>query len=129
MKKIFFIATLSLLGLFGMAQGSGLIAMLEDSPAIAVVHKTTDDANLLSTVIISLDKANNRIIFTTPHRIEGVSITVKQRNERVIIQQNNMTVNKDYSITFPSEAGINRYTIILQKNNQILVKRLEKDWM
>jgi len=129
MKKIFFIATLSFLALFGMAQGGDLIAMLKDPPTITVVAETADDANLLSTVKISLDRANNRINFTTPHRIEGVNITIKQRNERVIIQQNNMTVNKDYSITFPSQAGINRYTVILQKDNQILVKRLEKDWM
>lgn len=88
-----------------------------------------EELNLLNTVEISLDKANNRINFVTPHIIEGVNITIKDRGERVIIQQNNMTISKTYSITFPAEAGVNIYTVILQKDNQIVVKRLEKDWM
>ena len=128
MTKLFFIITLSLLAFFGMAQtNSGLLAMLDEPATMEVL--ADDDANHLNTVNISLDKANNRINFSTPHTIKGINITVKQRGERVIIQQNNMTISKNYSITFPSQAGINRYTVILQKDNQILVKRLEKDWM
>lgn len=88
-----------------------------------------EELNQLNTVEISLDKANNRINFTTPHSIEGVNITIKDKGEKVIIQQNNMTISKSYSITFPAQAGINIYTVILQKDNQIVVKRLEKDWM
>lgn len=93
-----------------------------------VVPKTTKE-NLLNTVKITIDKNSNRIYFSTPHVLTNVNITVKQLGEKVIVQQSNMTINKNYSITFPSQAGISKYTIILQKDNQIVVKRLNKDWM
>jgi hypothetical protein len=87
------------------------------------------EENLLNTVKITMDKNSNRIYFSSPHVLTNVNITVKQLGEKVIVQQNNMTINKNYSITFPAQAGINKYTVILQKDNQIVVKRLNKDWM
>lgn len=94
-----------------------------------VITPPPSGENLLNTVKITMDKNSNRIYFSSPHVLTDVTITVKQLGEKVIVQQSNMTINKSYSITFPTQAGINQYTVILQKGNQIVVKRLNKDWM
>lgn len=130
MKKILFIGLLSLTTLLLMAQtDSELVSMLEELRPVYVEHYKAHQENLLNTVEITLDKKENRVYFKTPHRIEGVNITIKDRGERIIIQQKNMIINKDYSISFPAKPGLNRYTVILQKENHLLVERLEKDWL
>lgn len=130
MAKLFFIGLLSLFTLLLTAQtDSELVTMLEELRPVYIEVQKEHDKNLLNTVKISLDKQNNRINFKTPHTIKGLNITIKDRGNQVIIQQNNMEINKNYSITFPTQAGINRYTVILQKDNHLLVERLEKDWM
>jgi hypothetical protein len=128
MKKILFIGLLSLMTLLLMAQtDSELVSMLDELKPVYVEHQKAHKENLLNTVTISLDKKESRIYFTTPHRIEGVNITIKDRGERIVVQQNNMTINKNYSISFPVASGRNRYTVILQKQNHLLVERLEND--
>lgn len=104
-----------------------------EPPQVTTLQETvlpqSDEENLLNTVKITMDKNSNRIYFSSPHVLTNVNITVKQLGDKIIVQQNNMTINKNYSITFPDQAGINKYTVILQKDNQIVVKRLNKDWM
>jgi hypothetical protein len=130
MKKILFIGLLSLTTLLLMAQtDSELVSMLEELRPVYVEHYKAHQENLLNTIEMTLDKKENRIYFKTPHRIEGVNITIKDRGERIIIQQKNMTINKNYSISFPAKSGLNKYTVILQKENHLLVERLEKDWL
>lgn len=130
MTKLYTILLLSLLTFFAKGQtDSELIAMLNELQPTYEEMMLDYDNNLLNSVEITLDKANNRINFTTPQPIEGVNISIKKRGDQVIIQQNNMTINKEYSITFPEESGISLYTVILQKDNNIVVKRLEKDWL
>ena len=86
------------------------------------------DTNLISSVMIELDKKHNAIIFATKKNISGVNITVKQREEKVIIQKKGVTIKNNFSIFFPPQATKNQYTVILQKDNHILVKRLKKEW-
>jgi hypothetical protein len=130
MKKLLVIGLLSLTTLLLMAQtDSELVSMLEELKPVYVEQHKAYQENLLNTVEVTLDKKQNRIYFTAPYRIEGVNITIKDRGERIIIQQNNMTINKKYSISFPAESGRNKYTVILQKENHLLVERLEKDWL
>jgi len=130
MKKILFIGLLSLTTLLLMAQTDNeLVSMLEELKPVYVEHQKAHQENLLNTIIVTLDKKENRVYFTTPHRIEGINITIKDRGEKIAIQQNNMTINKNYSISFPAVSGRNRYTVILQKQNHLLVERLEKDWL
>jgi hypothetical protein len=130
MKKLLFIGLLSLTTLLLMAQTDGeLISMLDELEPVYVEHHKAHQENLLNTVELTLDKKENRIYFTAPHRIEGVNITIKNRGDQIIIQQNNMTINKNYSISFPAESGRKEYTVILQKENHLLVERLEKDWL
>lgn len=126
MKKILFIGLLSLTTLLLMAQTDNeLVSMLEERP-VYVEHQKAHQGNLLNTVAVTLGKNENRIYFKTPHRIEGVNITVKDRGEKIIVQQSNMTINKNYSISIPATSGPNKYTVILQKQNHLLVERLEK---
>jgi len=125
MKKIFFIGLLSLTTLLLMAQtDSELVSMLEELRPVYVEYQKAHQDNLLNTIIVTLDKKENRIYFKGPHRIEGVNITIKDREDRIVIQQKNMMINKTYSISFPAELGQNKYTIILQKENHLLVERL-----
>ncbi|WMX14022.1 MULTISPECIES: DUF3244 domain-containing protein [unclassified Aureispira] len=108
-----------------MAQSdSELVSMLEELKPVYVEYQKANQQNLLNTVSITMDKDGNRIYFKTPHRIEGVNITIKDRGEKIVIQQNNVTINKNYSISFAANPG--RYTVILQKQNHLLVERLEK---
>ena len=130
MAKLCLIILLSLAAFWGVGQtDSELAALLNDLEPTYVAAQKDYEENLLNTIDISLDKANNRINFSTPHVLKGIDITIKQRGEKVILQQNNMTISKHYSITFPAQAGINQYTIILQQDNHLLVERLEKDWL
>lgn len=130
MARLFFVGLLSLFTLLLTAQtDSELVTMLEKLRPVYIEVQKEYEENLLNTVQISLDKQNNRINFNTPHQIKAVNITIKDRGNRVIIQQNNMDINRNYSITFPTQAGINQYTVILQKENHLLVERLEKNWM
>ncbi|BDS15548.1 hypothetical protein [Aureispira anguillae] len=130
MVQLFFITALSLLTLLLPAQKNNeLVTMLEEIKPVYVETQKDKNQNLLNTIQIVLDKKNNQIHFKTPHVIEGVNITVKERGEKVVVKQNNMTINKSYSITFPAQAGVNKYTVILQKENHLLVERLDKDWM
>lgn len=127
MKKLLFIGLLSLSTLLLMAQTDNeLVSMLEDIKPVYVEYQKVYQENLLNTVTVTLDEQKNVIYFKTPHRIEGVNITVKDRGERIIVQQNSRTINKNYSISIPAPSGKNRYTVILQKQNHILVERLEK---
>ncbi|CAA6813084.1 MAG: Unknown protein [uncultured Aureispira sp.] len=130
MKKIFFIGLLCLTTLLLMGQtDSELVSMLEELRPIYVEHHKAHQENLLNTVDVTLDKKENRIYFQVPHRLEGVNITIKDRGDQIVIQQTNMIINKNYSISFPAESGRNKYTVILQKENHLLVERLEKDWL
>ncbi|MGH1339590.1 MAG: hypothetical protein ACRBFS_25960 [Aureispira sp.] len=129
MSKLILITSLSFF-LFLLAAQARPFA---DPPELPVkeqqVELGTTKENLLNTVKITMDKNSNKIYFSTPHVLTDVNITVKQLGEKVILQQSSRTINKNYSITFPAQAGINKYTIILQKGNQIVVKRLNKDWI
>lgn len=80
--------------------------------------------NLLASVKIELDRGHNRINFKTPQILQNVNITIKHAGDRVLLQQHNMTIHKNYSITFPAPAEGGPYTVILQQDNQIVVKRL-----
>lgn len=83
------------------------------------------NANILNTVKVSLDAVNNRISFSTPHVLHDVDITIKLYGNQVILQQRGMTIQEGYSITFPTRAKDGKYTVILQQDNQILVKNLQ----
>lgn len=98
---------------------------LQEQKGVTIATKE----NLLNTVKVTVDKNNNRIYFSSPHVLTNVNVTIKQQGDRVIVQETNITINKNYSITFPTDAGINKYTVILQKDNQIVVKRIDKNWM
>lgn len=83
------------------------------------------NSNVLNTVRVSLDAVNNRISFSTPHVLRNVDITIKLYGNQVILQQRGMTIQEGYSITFPTRAKDGKYTVILQQDNQILVKNLQ----
>ncbi len=87
------------------------------------------DNNVLNTVSMRLDSKHNRIYFTTPYIIEGVNITVKDKGRRIILQQKNMKISKEYSISFPPKPNDEEYTVILQKENHIVVERLQKEFL
>ncbi|MFK7799644.1 MAG: hypothetical protein AB8E82_19480 [Aureispira sp.] len=129
MSKLILITSLSFFICLFAAHARPTVVPPQDTIQQEMVLDQSSEENLLNTVKITIDKNSNRIYFSSPHMLTNVNITVKQLGEKVIVQQNNMTINKHYSITFPAQAGINKYTVILQKDNQIVVKRLNKDWM
>lgn len=129
MSKLILITSLSFFLFLLAAQAHPFIKPTEPPVKEQTVPMKGAEENLLNTVKITMDKNSNRIYFSSPHVLTDVNITIKQLGEKVIVQQSNMTINKNYSITFPAQAGINKYTVILQKDNQIVVKRLNKDWM
>ncbi len=123
MNKILVLVTMMFFALIVTAQNKKAIPATASAPTVAVY---TNEANLLSTVSIRWDKNNNRIYFSSPFKIEGISISIKDRANHIILKQNNMTINKTYSISFPDFKSDKSYTIILQKENHILVERLPK---
>jgi hypothetical protein len=128
MSKLFIITSLSFF-LFLLAAQARPLPKPSIVPSVEQITPVQAEANLLNTVKITMDKNSNRIYFSSPHLLTNVDITIKQLGEKVIVQQKGMTINKNYSISFPEQAGVNQYTVILQKDNQIVVKRLNKDWM
>lgn len=132
MTRLFIISLLSLFAFLAVAQPqveelsrSGPMGTNKERVRI----RNTSDENLLNTISITLDKSSNSINFSTPHTIKGVDIVIKQRGEVVVVEESNVTINKSYQVSFPSNAGKNRYTILLQQDNHIVAKRVEKDWM
>jgi hypothetical protein len=129
MSKILFFAFWLLLSFSAFAQtGNTSTVSVINSLQTELIILESFDTNILNSVRVSLDKKNNRIVFSSPDIIKGVNVIVKQRGEIVIVNQENKTISNDFYITFPAQAGKNRYTVILQKDNDILVERLEKDW-
>ncbi len=129
MSKFILITSLSFFLFLLAAQARPFVRPIQLPSETHEVTVPKAENNQLSTVKITMDKNSNRIYFSTPHVLTNVDITLKQLGEKVIVQQKSMTINKSYSITFPEQAGVNQYTVILQKDNQIVVKRLNKDWM
>jgi len=130
MNKIIILSFFLLLAFLGTSQTEGELVEILDQlePTYQTAEKDLNN-HVLNTVTISLEKKYNRIHFSTPYIIKGVNISIKDRSNRVIIQQNNMTIGKEYSISFPPKSKNAEYTIILQKDNQIVVERVQKDWL
>jgi parvulin-like peptidyl-prolyl isomerase len=127
MNKSIIIAFFMLFAWIGIAQNK-IAVVTTASPAI-VATSMADETNALNSVTIELDGANNRIYFKSPEVIEGVNISIKDRSNKIILRQNNMRIAENYSISFPPPENDNRYTIILQKDNHILVERLPNEQM
>jgi hypothetical protein len=129
MSKILFFAAFLICSFSTLAQtGNSSALSLINSLQPELITIQSFDTNILNSVKILLDKKNNRISFSSPNTIKGVHVIVKQRGEIIVINQENKTISNDFFINFPAQAGKNRYTVILQKNNDILVERFEKDW-
>ena len=84
--------------------------------------------NILNQVKISLDKTNNAIVFNCPKPIDKVRVIVKHRGEVIIAKMDDATISSNFKVMFPPNAPSLRYTIILQRDNHILVERLDKTW-
>mgnify|MGYP007124593243 CR=1 FL=1 len=128
MNKIITIAFFMLLAWISVAQNrvTTLTASISSVlPTTSIV--TADETNVLHTVTIALDADRNRIYFKTPNTITGVQITVRDRSNKIILQQHNMTIKEQYSISFPAPEKDNQYTVILQKDNHLLVERLPNE--
>lgn len=128
MNKIITIAFFMLLAWISVAQNrvTTLTASISSVlPTTSIV--TADETNVLHTVTIALDADRNRIYFKTPNTITGVQITVRDRSNKIILQQHNMTIKEQYSISFPAPEKDNHYTVILQKDNHLLVERLPNE--
>lgn len=125
MAKLFLITILSVFTLLLTAQKHSEIknTVAELRPTY-IESPRKNSQNLLNTIQIVLDKQSNKIYFITPHVIQGVNITVKDRGEKVVVQQTNTSINKEYSIALPEQKDNNKYTVILQKENHLLVERL-----
>lgn len=81
--------------------------------------------SVLGSVKVTLDPVHNRIWFHTPYVLRDVDITIKLYGNQVILQQRGMTIQDGYSITFPTRAKDGKYTVLLQQDNQIMVKHLQ----
>ena len=84
--------------------------------------------NVLSLVKISLNKAQNSIVFNCPQPVKNVRVIVKHRGEVIIEKINNATISSTFRIQFSPNAPKLRYTVILQQDNHLLVERLDKNW-
>lgn len=127
MNKLFIIAFFMLFAWIGIAQNK--TALVAHATHVVIKDIAPTETNALNSVIIELDAANNRIYFRSEVPIEGVNISIKDRSNQVILQQHNMRISKNYSISFPPPEKNNQYTVILQKDNQILVERLPNEQM
>ena len=98
------------------------------TPTLLVADTTcsVSNNNELNSLLVSINSTTNRIYFSTPLVIEHLNISIKDRSNRIVLQQNNIKISKDYSISFPSNKSNDQYTIIVQKDNHILVEHLPK---
>ena len=94
------------------------------SPVAAVPPTQQLQGSLLSTVKIELDANQNRIHFRSPHVLQNVDITVKHYGDQVLFREHGKTIDRYYSIGLSKPAQGGTYTVILQQDNQIVVKRL-----
>lgn len=121
MIRIFTILFLTVFTLWGTAQKkTNAEPMPQSHPAVV---STVAQSGIFDQVQVIFDRNKSRVLVQSPQKIEGVSITIKDRGDQLVVQQNNMTLEKNHTITFPKQAGNSRYTVILQKGNQLLVRR------
>ena len=64
------------------------------------------DDNVLSQVKISLNKAQNSIVFECPEPIKNVQVIVKHRGEVIVSKIDNATISSTFRIPFVPNAPI-----------------------
>lgn len=123
MKKILFFCIL-FIGLNWLAVHGHYAHPLPKTEVSTQKQDLPSNSSVLGSVKVTLDPVHNRIWFHTPYVIRDVDITIKLYGNQVILQQRGMTIQDGYSITFPTRAKDGKYTVLLQQDNQIMVKHL-----
>ena len=101
MSKILFFAAMLLcsFSVFSQTGNTSTLSVINSLQSELITFEHFD-TNILNSVRISLDKKNNRIVFSSPDAIKGVHVIVKQRGEIVIVNQENKTISNDFFISF-----------------------------